>query len=251
MRSIVLFCVLLPTVIPNAAADEIIPLFRGDTFDLWTAQNGGPVKAGWQVRDGIVHFDPKRGAGGNILTAAEYGDFELSFDFRIGERGNSGIKYRVRKYGNRLLGCEYQILDDPAYGQLKPTQFTASLYDIKEPSAEVYRPGEFNSGRIVVADGWIEHWLNARLVVSTYVGSRDWVRRVDQSKFRDVSAFSENATGRLMLTDHNSEVWYRNVVLRVVGSKNAAAVASDCRGACLTRPVCCQRRSCSVRRRCR
>ena len=46
-----------------------------------------------------------------------------------------------------------------------------------------------------------------------YVGSREWNRRISESKFADVEGFGRNRYGKIMLTDHRSEVWYRNIVL--------------------------------------
>lgn len=206
-------------------ADEAVDLFANDSFEKWTAQSGEPVREGWQVENGVVHFDPSRGRGGNIVTADEVGDFELSFEFRIAEKGNSGIKYRVRKYGKRVLGLEYQILDDPAYPKQQPKHFTASLYDIKEPAGPVAKTGEFNRGRILVRNNHIQHWLNGQLVVSQTVDSGDWSERVAQSKFKDIEGFSTNQRGKLMLTDHKSEVWYRNVRLRTFSSSQTAPPA--------------------------
>jgi hypothetical protein len=127
------------------------------------------------------------------------------------------LKYRVRKYGNRTLGCEYQILDDSAYvKRLRPKGLTGSLYDIYEPSsAEFVKPvGEFNHSRIVVWGNCIQHWMNGHLIVSAVVGSREWNERMAESKFADIEGFGQNRLGKIMLTDHGSEVWYRNIVLK-------------------------------------
>jgi len=58
----------------------------------------------------------------------------------------------------------------------------------------------------------IEHWLNERQIVSATIGDEEWTKRIGQIKFKDVSDFSRSPRGQLMLTDHGSEVWYRNLV---------------------------------------
>lgn len=40
--------------------------------------------------------DGKPPDGGDIVTAAEYGDFELQLDWKIGACGNSGVIYHIR-----------------------------------------------------------------------------------------------------------------------------------------------------------
>ena len=56
--------------------------------------------------------------GGDIVTEAEFTDFELVFDFKVGPEGNSGVFYRVQEPEGAALwqvAAEYQVLDDPAY----------------------------------------------------------------------------------------------------------------------------------------
>src|SRR5262245_13643732 len=45
----------------------------------------------WKVEDGVIVFD---GKGQNLCTAKDYGDFELYCDWKIKERGDSGIYLR-------------------------------------------------------------------------------------------------------------------------------------------------------------
>jgi hypothetical protein len=197
-----------------AAAQPPIPLFDGTSLRGWIRMDGKPVEEGWEVVDGTLHLKDRPGGGANLFTEQEYTDFELEFEWRIAPKGNNGLKYRVRKYANQYLGCEYQILDDAAHN-LSPRGMTGSLYELYEPSdAKQLRPvGEFNQSRIVVRGDRIEHWLNGARIVSADVGTSDWQQRVAESKFRNVEGFGENHSGLIMLTDHGSEAWYRNIVL--------------------------------------
>lgn len=198
-------------------AQQTIRLFDGESLDGWTTQNGQPVTQGWEARDGMLHLSTDGPQGGNILTDRQYGDFELSFEWKIAAGGNNGVKYRVRKFGNRTLGCEYQMIDDHGYRQPLPAKgATGALYDIHEPNAEnlAHAIGQFNHSRIVVQGNRIEHWLNGHLIVLACVGSDEWNQRIAESKFADVDGFGRNHMGKIMLTDHNSEVWYRNIELK-------------------------------------
>ena len=192
------------------------PIFDGETLNGWTTTNGKPVTQGWEVVDGVIHLAPGKQRGGNIVTAKEYVNFDFRFEWKISPRGNSGIKYRVREYGKRTLGCEFQIIDDAGSPDgKKPKSSTGSLYDIYPPSANKYlNPvGEYNTSRIVIRGNWVQHWLNGQLIVSVSIGSCDWYQKKAQSKFKDIQGFSESRAGKIMLTDHNSEVWYRNLVI--------------------------------------
>ena len=197
-----------------AAAQPPIPLFDGTSLQGWIRMDGKPVEEDWEVVDGALHLKDRPAGGANLFTEQEYTDFELEFEWRIAPKGNNGLKYRVQKYGNQYLGCEYQILDDAAY-KLNPRGMTGSLYELYEPSdAKQLRPvGEFNQSRIVVRGNRIEHWLNGARIVSADVGTSEWQQRVAESKFHSAEGFGENRSGLIMLTDHGSEVWYRNIVL--------------------------------------
>jgi hypothetical protein len=210
--------VLLALSPQDARAEEtLISPFDGKSLAAWTTLDGKPVTGGWEIVDGGIHLNRGSGRVGHIVTAQEFGDFDLSFEWKIAAGGNSGLKYRVRNYGSKVLGCEYQVFDDQkAKKGLGPQYLSGALYDLYEPdSSKQLKPaGEFNQARIVVHKGKIEHWLNGTRIVSATVGDDDWKKRVARSKFSDAADFSLNERGKLMLTDHGSEVWYRNFVFK-------------------------------------
>lgn len=212
------------------AAREQASLFDGKTLQGWTTLDGRPVTTGWEVVDGMIRLDPSGGRPGAIITAREYGDFRLSFEWKIAAGGNSGLKYHVRKYGDRWYGCEYQILDDRTHRQGgSPLQSTGALYALYEPSQSkrVLPAGQFNASRIVVQQNKIEHWLNGQLILTATIGDRDWRKRVAASKFSDLKNFGENRRGRIMLTDHGSEVWYRNFKIELLDDSDEAPNVSQ------------------------
>jgi hypothetical protein len=229
---IVLSTVIVLLSIVRAEAKQPIALFDGTSLRGWMRMDGKPVEEDWEVVDGTLHLKDGPGSGANLFTEREYTDFELEFEWRIAPQGNNGLKYRVRKYGDRYLGCEYQILDDAAH-KLSPRGVTGSLYELYEPSdVHLLKPvGEFNQSRIVVRGNHIEHWLNGVRIVSADVGSSQWYRRVAESKFRNVEGFGENRSGLIMLTDHSSEVWYRNIVLIPLPPPAPTYVSAPCRPA--------------------
>jgi len=198
-------------------AQQYTNLLRDRSLSHWMLPNGNDVQKGWEFDfDGTLHLV---GKGDNIITREEYGDFDLWFDYRISEKGNSGIKYRVQKFGSSLLGCEYQIQDDASFPKLPGKHYTASLYDVFDKSSPIlerkYAPeGEFNTGRIIVQNNRIRHWMNGNLIIDELDCSQRFQDAIADSKFRNNEGFGRNTFGRLMLTDHGSEVWYRNLYLR-------------------------------------
>ena len=187
------------------------PVFDGRTLDNWMTTDGNPVPDGWEVIEGAIHLRKTKKRSGHIVTRRTFGDFRLSFEWRIAQGGNSGLKYRVRKYGGRTLGLEYQILDRKGVGK-GSTGSIYALYAPDESKELTLKPEpEFNTSQIIVIGNQIEHWLNGQRIARATVGDREWDERVAQSKFSGAADFSRNRFGRLMLTDHGAEVWYRNM----------------------------------------
>ena len=201
----------------NAVAQNYTDLLQDRTLHHWMLPSGGTVEKGWIFDpDGALHLV---GKGDNILTHCEYQNFDLWFDFRISEKGNSGIKYRVQKYGSSWLGPEYQIQDDSAFPKQSAKHQTASLYDLVDRSHEAferrYLPlSEWSVGRIIVQNNRIRHWMNGNLIIDEHTESQHFSDAVNASKFKSTAGFGTNCSGRIMLTDHGSEVWYRNVFIR-------------------------------------
>ena len=111
---------------------------------------------GWHVQNGKAEAWVAEGktircvaAGGGFLTLdREYGDFELSVEYRIPPGGNSGIGVHYPPGGHpSSTGFEVQILDDDAsqYRNLKPAQYNGSIYKLVPPKARAAKPpGEWN-----------------------------------------------------------------------------------------------------------
>ncbi len=198
-------------------AQQYSNLIHNRSLNQWMLTNGGAVEKGWQVEpDGTLHLS---GKGENIVTREEYGDFDLWFEFRIADKGNSGIKYRVRQFDSRWLGLEYQVQDDAAFPNLATKHYTASLYDIIDRSSPLLErkyaaAGEFNVARVIVQKHRIRHWMNGNLIIDELDCSLAFLNGIANSKFKDTAGFGRNFCGRLMLTDHGSEVWYRNLYVR-------------------------------------
>ncbi len=206
-----------------SAEEKIVDLFDGKTLDGWVTADGKQITKGWVVKKGLLM---RKKSGGNIYTAREYDNFELTFEWKIAKRGNSGVKYRIAHYEKGVwgkpewLGCEYQMLDDggrPGSGKGS----TGSIYNLVAPNdKKKLRPvGKFNTSRIVADGTKIEHWLNGEKIAEADTSSDEWKEAISQSKFKPVKGFFENSSGRIMLQDHGSRVWFRTIHLKTIGKK--------------------------------
>ncbi|MBN2294662.1 MAG: DUF1080 domain-containing protein [Pirellulales bacterium] len=185
--------------------------FDGKTFNGWTTEKGEPVNPGWTIENGVIY---RKSRAGHIISAREYGDFELSFEWKLAKGGNSGIKYKLIDYGGWFLGCEYQLIDDAEWGFGSHSKgSTGSIYQLYAPNKQkkLMPIGQYNKSRIVVRGNIIEHWLNGKKIVEADTSSKEWRKRIAMSKFSDKPGFGLNHAGRIMITDHRHPVWLRNI----------------------------------------
>jgi hypothetical protein len=192
-------------------------LFDGKTTQGWrTFKKQSFPEKGWVVEDGWLHCLSK--GGGDIITDAEFDDFELQWDWKLAPAGNSGVKYFVLESRQQALGHEYQMLDDeraPGVEKGNRKQLTAAFYAVLAPGhTPIKPPGEVNSSRILVKGNHVEHWLNGEKVLEYECGSDTVKAAVAVSKFKNTAGFGSKVRGHLLLQDHDSEVWFRNVKLR-------------------------------------
>jgi hypothetical protein len=192
------------------------PLFDGATLAGWHHYKaaGTPVQ-GWSVEDSAL---VRTGPGGDIVTDAMYGNFELELEWQVAPGGNSGIMYRVDPSGDAtyMTGPEMQVLDDAGHKDGGSALTSAgSAYALYAPSAKVVKPaGEWNAVRLVVNGNHVEHWLNGTQVVTYELGSADWQAKKQASKFGSVAGYGAFARGHLALQDHGDRVAYRHIRLR-------------------------------------
>jgi hypothetical protein len=194
------------------------PLFDGKSLAGWRAfgSTNAPA-AGWTVTDGMLH---KRAGvrGGDIVTTRTFTDFDLSWEWRVAPGGNNGVKYLVNEARKATPGHEYQMLDDTGHpdGRVGAKRQTAAFYDVLPPAAnKPYRPaGEWNSSRIIVSGQHVQHWLNGTKVLSYELGSPETKAALARSKFKDAVGFGDKVTGPILLTDHQDETWFQNIVIR-------------------------------------
>lgn len=196
-------------------------LFDGRTTDGWRAYNGDKMPEKWKVADGVLVFDPDaEGSSGDIITNDEYDNFELTVDWKISKGGNSGIMYHVVEKGKYpwLTGPEYQLLDNAGHSDGRnPLTSAASCYALYAPSKDVTKPvGDWNQTRLIINGPHVEHWLNGVKVADYEIGSDDWQKRVQASKFHRMPDFAKAAKGHIDLQDHGDRVEFRNIKIRVL-----------------------------------
>jgi len=194
-------------------------LFDGKTTQGWHSFKAKPVPAkAWVVEDGWLHCLGKEG-GGDIISDAEFDNFDLQWEWKQVAGGNSGLKYFVSEKRESPLGHEYQMIDDDRNADAKLAKgkrVTGSFYDVLKPERiDVTKPaGEINRSRVIVRGNHVEHWLNGAKVLDYSCDSEALKTALQESKFKNTKGFGEKIKGHILLQDHHSEVWFRNIKVR-------------------------------------
>ena len=156
-------------------------LFDGKTYKNWRSPDRmQPASDSWTIADGCIKANRGPKIREDLISAEKYRDFELTWEWRISEGGNSGVKYRIQKLvwmdsakkmpgGKRfeetvgyelenhpsdrsnvsakggeeyVVSFEYQMIDNDRHADAKrgPLYQTGALYSIQPPSKQVAKP---------------------------------------------------------------------------------------------------------------
>ncbi len=207
----------------RAADNELTPaeksagwvlLFDGKTTDGWLDSKEQPVAA-THVKDGTLNPHP---CNYMLIHKEVYDNFQLSLDFRISPKCNSGVFIRTFPLKPRegkdvgFNGIEVAIDDTTTAG----FHDTGALYDLVQPSKNAMKPqGEWNHMKITCDKNVIRIEVNDVEVTRTDLDQ--WTtanKRPDGTDHKfDVAYKDHPRKGYIGLQDHGSDVWYKNIKL--------------------------------------
>ena len=138
-------------------------IFNGTDLTGWTIY--GTEK--WYVEEGLLVCEsgPDKEYG-YLGTEKEYKDFELTFEFKQGADGNSGVFFRSSLDGTRISGWQAEVAP--------PGLWTGGIYEsygrgwLIKPADEkdtALQMGQWNSMRIRVAGDQVTTWLNGTQMI--------------------------------------------------------------------------------------
>jgi hypothetical protein len=196
-------------------------LFDGVSTAGWRGLGMDGFPSVWVVQDGCFRCLGGYKGANDLVTVDEYENFELYFEWMIPKlKGNSGVKYRVQEQKGKgyAFGCEYQCMNDPEAFDIHAS---GSLYDVFAPQGKKLAPqGQFNQSLIVMKGNHVEHWLNGVKVVDAEFGSDAMKAALAKSHFKN-SDWGKKPLGHIILQDHHSEVFFRNIKVHALPAENA------------------------------
>jgi len=208
-------------------------LFDGKSLEQWRLYNGEGTGS-WGVEDRCLTAD---GTGsdstGYIVSKKDYANFDLRFDWKIAPAGNSGVMYHVTESKRfrtpYLTGPEYQLIDDIGWpGELEEWQKAGADYAMYLPDQakkKLNDPGTWNSSRILFDNGHAEYWLNGEKIVEFEAWTPEWFALKNSGKWAGAPEYGLADVGKLSLQDHGSRVWFRNIKIKELPSKESGPVS--------------------------
>jgi hypothetical protein len=203
------------------------PIFDGKTTKGWHTYGKTEAGKAWKAENGVLHLDASDKGdwqtknGGDLLTDAEYDNFELSVEWKISRAGNSGIIFYVNEAPKKYKYCwqtgiETQIADNKENedGQIQK-HHAGDLYDLMSISKDVVKPaGQWNKTMVLVVGGVLNIFVNDEQVLTTKLWTDNWKSLVSGSKFKEWPDFGTFKKGHIALQDHGADVWFRDIKIK-------------------------------------
>ncbi|MEZ4810973.1 MAG: DUF1080 domain-containing protein [Allomuricauda sp.] len=196
-------------------------LFDGKTLNGWHVYNTPNEISVWEVKNGELHRNPKIETQNNedLVTDKAYKNYELVLEWKISNRGNSGIFLNVQEKPEVATayqtGPEYQILDPNHMDYGLPLKKTGCLYGFSPQKNEaITKAGQWNQTRIVQHNGKVEFYLNGTLTAEEDFTLPGWKDKIADTHFKDYPEFGQATQGKIALQDWYFEVWFRDIKIR-------------------------------------
>ena len=157
----------LAAALSGVAWGDWLKLSEGEDLTGWQGGEGQETVAGYTLKDGVISSAP---GCSNLMTAKEYEDYIMEFEFRLTPGANNGLGIHYPGEGDpAYAGMELQILDNSAekyQGKLKDYQWHGSLYTLAPAKKGFLKPvGEWNSQRVTVRGSRVSVELNGVTVL--------------------------------------------------------------------------------------
>jgi len=167
------------------------------------------VAGNWSVKDGCIWFN---GAGDNLCSIKEYGDFEMLVDWKITKKGDSGIYLR---------GSPQVQIWDTSRVEVGAQVGSGGLYNnqkyLSKPLKVADNPiGDWNSFRIVMVGEKVSVWLNGELVVDNVTMENYWDRTIPIFPI-----------GPIELQAHGTDLAFRDIYVREINEKEFNLTADE------------------------
>ena len=173
---------------------------------VWREKMDQGVAAHWRVEDGQLVSD---GHEPHLVTLRDFGNFEMTVDWKLSPKGDSGIYLR---------GCpQVQIWD--------PTNEADHKHGADKGSGGLWNNEKAGKDPIALADKPIGQWnrMVIRMVgpyVTVVLNGKTVIRDIPLENYYDRNQ-AVPSTGPIHLQTHGSETRFRNVFIREIDEEES------------------------------
>jgi hypothetical protein len=197
-----------------AMTPEQIAEYKKQSVEGGPAGKGDHIDAHWKVENGELVND---GKGLYLTTDQNYGDVELLVEYKALPDGDSGIYLRgvpQVQIWDSTKGDPRGLGQDKGSGGLWNNDKGSPG---KDPLVNADKPlGEWNKFRIVMLGSRVSVWLNDQLVVDHAILENYFDKKKPAAERLPILP-----RGPIQLQTHGSEIRWRNVFVREIGSDEA------------------------------
>jgi hypothetical protein len=192
-------------------------IFDGKSTQGWKAVNQKDFpKKGWSIDtvESALHLAANAKAG-DIMFDKKVTNFELKLDWKVAKGAGSGVVYLAQE--KSFASAPKFAIGDNAKAGKDTTSFAGSLAGLKAAKQVVNAVGEWNSIKILVKEGLVEHWQNGEMILEYHINTPEWETMVKASKFAKVAELLKVAPeGFVGLQDNGGEIWVRNIKIKEI-----------------------------------
>ena len=174
-----------------------VALFDGKSLDAFAVQNTSKDMM-WKIEDGVMTNDPK---GNNLVSKDKFKDFRIEAEYKLSEKGNSGIYLRGR--------YELQVLDDFGRDSDRVHGHMA-IYARRPPDVNASKPaGEWQTMQATIVGNCVTVMLNGKTLHNN--------ARIPGITGGALDV-NELEPGPIMIQGDHEKVWFRKVVVTPIAS---------------------------------
>lgn len=198
--------------------------YKKKSVEGGTDAKGNPttdhINAHWKVEGDEIVND---GKGLYLTTDKNYGDIELFVEYKALPDGDSGIYLRgvpQVQIWDSTKGDPRGLGQDKGSGGLWNNEKGSPG---KDPLVNADKPlGEWNKFRILMVGSRVSIWLNDKLVVDHAILENYFDKKLPPDQRKPILA-----KGPIQLQTHGSEIRWRNLFVREIGSEEANTILAS------------------------
>lgn len=208
----------------------VFPLIEKDSLEGWLfgdwANIGMPPKPSgtpWKYEDGELIGLGKRSW---IFSENEFGDFLLTFEWKLSPGANAGVGLRFPPDGDPARqGLEIQLVDEKKHypSGCRPEQRTGAIYGEVAPSQQAAKKvGEWNMCEITCEGDRVQVTLNGKQVLDV-----DQAALTSSRQSGGTPLAMRPRQGSIGFQNQSGTLWLRNLKIKYLGKEVEQAEEKD------------------------